>query len=553
MFLASLEVRNFRGIASGRLELDATTVLIGENACGRSSLLAALDVALTPAGNAPISLQAGDFHRPAAIPGDGREGTRIRLTFDEQRAGEWDALRSGPLGRLLPAGRGRARRLLLEINAAAPATGREAEVHWTVRAPDENVEPSQDDAGALAALREVNPLIWLQGGVLMRASPATRQMPAAGAESGSFAALAAEVESRLAALTSGTAADELGELKAGYAAARELLELGRAGSRDSGAQAEPWIAEWLGGRRQQRGQEFLPRHGTAAEQLAALILVAAIVRQRTAHGVAGTRPLLVIEDPEAHLHPMTLASVWSLLENAEAQRIIGTHSEALLAAAPLPIVRRLTRRDGRQRQWRIAHDSLAAEELRKLSYHVRARHGDALFARCWLLVEGETEFWVLPELARLCGFDFAREGVAVVEFAQCGVPPLLKLARELGIEWHMLAEGDRTGRQYAAEARPFADGDQLPGRITQLKEPDIEHCFWRHGYADIYLDVAGVRPSPEHRIPPRRVIARAVKRRSKPFLAFEVLAAAAREGSAGVPAPIERAIRTAVKLARRAP
>ena len=70
---------------------------------------------------------------------------------------------------------------------------------------------------------------------------------------------------------------------------------------------------------------------------------------------------------------------------------------------------------------------------------------------------------------------------------------------------------------------------------------------------DIYLDVAGVRPSPEHRIPPRRVIARAVKRRSKPFLAFEVLAAAAREGSAGVPAPIERAIRTAVKLARRAP
>ena len=31
MFLRSLEVRKFRGIVSGRLDLDETTLLIGEN------------------------------------------------------------------------------------------------------------------------------------------------------------------------------------------------------------------------------------------------------------------------------------------------------------------------------------------------------------------------------------------------------------------------------------------------------------------------------------------------------------------------------------------
>ena len=40
-----------------------------------------------------------------------------------------------------------------------------------------------------------------------------------------------------------------------------------------------------------------------------------------------------------------------------------------------------------------------------MAYHVRAKRGALLFARCWLLVEGETEFTLLPELARLLGHE----------------------------------------------------------------------------------------------------------------------------------------------------
>ena len=43
-----------------------------------------------------------------------------------------------------------------------------------------------------------------------------------------------------------------------------------------------------------------------------------------------------------------------------------------------------------------------------------------MFARCWLLVEGETEFWIMPELARV-GWISRQEGIVCVEFAQCGV------------------------------------------------------------------------------------------------------------------------------------
>jgi hypothetical protein len=146
-------------------------------------------------------------------------------------------------------------------------------------------------------------------------------------------------------------------------------------------------------------------------------------------------------------------------------------------------VRRLTRQAGTVRAWRVRPHSLSAEDLRRVSYHLRARRGVANFARCWLLVEGETEYWLLPELARIAGHDFAIEGVACVEFAQCGLPPLIKLAREFGIEWHLLTDGDAAGEVYASQAMRFVRDEPAERRITVLPERDIENCFYEHGYA----------------------------------------------------------------------
>jgi putative ATP-dependent endonuclease of OLD family len=277
-----------------------------------------------------------------------------------------------------------------------------------------------------------------------------------------------------------------------------------------------------------------------------------VIRQGLGKWAAGTTPLLVVEDPEAHLHLMTLASVWGLLEHVRAQKVIGTQSESLLAAAPLSALRRLTRTGGRMLQWRVKPGALGADELRKLGYHVRSRRGAAMYARCWLLVEGETEFWMLPELARRCGYDFNLEGIAPVEFAQCGLSPLIRVARELGIEWHVLTDGDRTGREYADEARRLAGGEE-DWRITWLREPDVEHCFWHHGYAPVYLQAAGLHFPPGQKINTGRVIRRAIKRHSKPWLAFEALAAVAQDGSPGVPPPLRHTIETCLQLAREAP
>lgn len=70
---------------------------------------------------------------------------------------------------------------------------------------------------------------------------------------------------------------------------------------------------------------------------------------------------------------------------------------------------------------RVSQRSLSRDELRKIGFHIRFHRSGALFARCWLLVEGETEVWLFNELARQCGYNLAAEGVQIVEFAQSGL------------------------------------------------------------------------------------------------------------------------------------
>ena len=205
------------------------------------------------------------------------------------------------------------------------------------------------------------------------------------------------------------------------------------------------------------------------------------------------------------------------------------------------------RAEGEVREWRVRPRALSAEDVRRVGYHLRSRRGVAMFARCWLLVEGETEFWLLPDIARILGHDLAAEGVACVEFAQSGLGPLVRLARELGIEWHVLADGDQAGASYTAQAEALARGVARERRVTGLAEADVEHSFFRHGYAHVFRALAGVRDTA---VPARQVITRAIKRHSKPGVALELVLAASAPDAPLVPPQIAHAIATCVALAR---
>jgi len=296
--------------------------------------------------------------------------------------------------------------------------------------------------------------------------------------------------------------------------------------------------------------------GGGSHNLGLLLVLGALLemRGRASLDVEAT-PLIAIEEPEVHLHPMVLSSTWDVIENLQAQTLVTTNSGEFLADVPLGVLRRLVRRDGRIEAFQLRPGRLDAESLRRVGYHVSAKRGAILFARCWLLVEGETEFWLLRELARTLGYDLEAEGVRCVEFAQCGVGPLARLANELGIEWHLVADGDESGVVFAREAIDFLEGRAKRRHVTTLDRRNIEAFLWHHGFEDIYREAAGVglRGTEDgDRFSPRRIIERAVRRNSKPYLALSVAEECARRGPQSIPPLLRAVIEDAVELAREA-
>lgn len=504
MALRSLHVDRFRGVRSAEVTFDRTTVLIGENDCGMSSVLGALGCALSPS-----DFEVRDFHA-------GEGPIEIHATFVESRAGSWARAGLEALEPVIGRSANKPRTLRLAITASRNASS-QIETHWTVTGPGGT---SRDDDDILAGVRAINPLVWLHRG-----------------------AIRAGLERQLR--------EDTTDIESGFEATKQLLSEWAPGAHAHGTELRAMVSEILehGARVAPHASKPVSRAASPAQELGVFLVAAELVHELRKTAAPGVRPIIIFEEPETHLHPMTLASVWGLLELFSAQKIITTNSGSLLAAVPLQSLRRLVRHaDGVVCQRRITRNALSSDDMRKVGYHLRTRRSTACFARVWLLVEGETEFWIMPDLARLCGYDFAQEGVACVEFAQCGLVPLIKLANNLGIEWHVLTDGDRAGAVYAETTRPYIRNGDTGLHLTRLEQVDIEHAFWAHGYAPVFERLAkmNLRGRPK----PTAVIRKAIENHSKPAVAFELLEAVAARETDGAPDQLRTTIDACVWLAR---
>src|SRR5262249_47969590 len=157
-------------------------------------------------------------------------------------------------------------------------------------------------------------------------------------------------------------------------------------------------------------------------------------------------PILALEEPEAHLHPCAIRALSATLREFAGQKIIATHSGDIISEIDLLSIRRFHRQGGRIEVRRVNPRRLDEDERRKLSFHVLKTRGELLFAKCWLLGEGATEYWVFSETARLMGIDLERHGIRiVVPYRQVEADTFAKVANDLGIHWFCLADGDDSG------------------------------------------------------------------------------------------------------------
>jgi putative ATP-dependent endonuclease of OLD family len=230
----------------------------------------------------------------------------------------------------------------------------------------------------------------------------------------------------------------------------------------------------------------LLRHGAGTQSLSVLFLFEAFLNAGLGGADPNSTPILQLEEPEAHLHPAAARALWSSLAGIKGQKIFTTHSGDLLSEVPLESIRRLYRRAGDIHVGSLKQGTLTVDEARKIHYHVKRTRGELLFARCWLLVEGETEYWSFMGTASAAGLDLERAGIRVVEYTNVGAVPLTKLADDLGIWWHLVGDGDQAGQDVARTVRARLTGRPEADHISLLAENNMEVLLCKAGHVDIY-------------------------------------------------------------------
>ena len=231
------------------------------------------------------------------------------------------------------------------------------------------------------------------------------------------------------------------------------------------------------------------RHGEGAQSLAIICLFDAFLsHQLDELNSEHATPLLTLEEPEAHLHPSAIKAVGKMLKNILGQKIFTTHSGDLLSGIPLSHIRRLRNKNGKILAYWLKEETLDQDELNKLNYSIKSTRGGFLLSRCWLLVEGETESILLPECAFAMGYDLQAEGISCVEFSQVGVDKFIKLAKDLGIEWFVMADGDKAGDDYVNSAKKFLSGQDQSMRVCQLNYKNMEVLLCKEGFGEVYID-----------------------------------------------------------------
>jgi putative ATP-dependent endonuclease of the OLD family len=133
--------------------------------------------------------------------------------------------------------------------------------------------------------------------------------------------------------------------------------------------------------------------------------------------------LLLIEEPEAHLHTQRQLSVMKYLQRQAIEKgvqiIVTTHSPNLASAISLDNMVMI--QNGHAFSLAEDETKLELSDYRFLERFLDVTKANLFFARGVMIVEGDAENILLPTLAKLIGRDFTEYGVSIVNVGGVGL------------------------------------------------------------------------------------------------------------------------------------
>ena len=349
MRITRIEIENFRSIRHVVLDLGEATVLVGPNNAGKTAILDALRISLTRRwGQRGTGFGEYDIHMPdETTDPKASSGVIIEIKSEEQEAGEWPDGLTEDLGEIVQTDLATARRFVslrtrfkwnVETEAFEPSwefldAGRKALVGAGARRLNleqfwrylpvfylRALRDSGDEFSTRSSqfwtrlLRDLNIPPEFESRALRVLDLLNRRLLKADPRLG----LIAET---LTGATKVAARDQDGELGLRMVPLKMWDLISRAEIILRNEPDMPWLP--------------LGRQGQGIQSLSVIFLFQAFVEHLLASLYEdGSEPVLALEEPETHLHPQAVRTLWEHIQALPGQKIITTHSPYFVQHVP---------------------------------------------------------------------------------------------------------------------------------------------------------------------------------------------------------------------------
>ncbi len=523
MYLRNINIIGFRGINRLSITLRPNMVLIGENAWGKSSLLDALSLIFNTQ-HTFYQFVSEDFHLQHNKNHQQSQQLMLLFTFSESFIGEKNEDNCRPYSALFAAHEDNYHRLYLRVSGEINENGSVMTQYAFLNQSGEEIQHDNAEALIISLIQKFTVYRFRDARLNHRANSAK---PLGCEGIGKEHQLYEEIEA--------------------FSLLLQYYFFSSKSARTFVSQLKDTTELWQKVKnlciQLKKGDSCLRRE--VFEQLSQLFVSPLQVKtERISH------PIVLFEDPDARLHPRMMAIIWELMSYLPIQRITTTNSVELLSRVELRSICRLVRYPNETKAFQLAKYSLSKQALRRLTFHIHYNRSIALFSNVWIFVEGETEVWLLSALADLLDINLEMEGIRIVEFAQSGLTHLLKYAKAMGIEWHVLTDGDSAGQKYAEVVKQMLDeNESVFERLTILPKKDIEHFLYFSGFSSVFLQLARWKPQGNY-YPVSKIINAAIKRTSKPDLALAISEEIEKIGPQAIPTLFHRLFSKVLNLTK---
>jgi putative ATP-dependent endonuclease of OLD family len=142
---------------------------------------------------------------------------------------------------------------------------------------------------------------------------------------------------------------------------------------------------------------------------------------------------LLIEEPEAHLHPQkqnTFFEYLNDLEKEDIQIFITSHSPTITAKTDLEFVTVLQKRKDEIGSLALKNSSLTPENRKYLRKFLDVTKSQLFFAKGVILVEGISEALLLPIFSKIIGYNLEKHGIEIINVGGTAFEHFAKLFNE---------------------------------------------------------------------------------------------------------------------------